>query len=136
VAADSRSLSWGEGKAGDRAVLQPLLLWRQVHAVPHPMHLDRKLAGLGWLNAIATGQLVHMLDQNINRHFHVDTVALPAMSPKLFGTAAYTLLGRRPASRIRIFPRNFLVAKVSFPILGIEFVRFHKMLIYLLAMPC
>ncbi len=72
------------------------------------MHLDRKLAGLGWLNAITAGQLVHMLDQNINRHFHLDTVALPAMSPKLFGTAAYTLLGRRPASRIRIFPGNFL----------------------------
>jgi hypothetical protein len=108
VAADSRSLSWGEGKARDRAVLQPLLLWRQVHAVPHLMHLYRKLAGLGWLNAIAAGQLVHMLDQNINRHFHVDTVALPAMGPKLFGTAAHTLLGRRPASRIRIFPGNFL----------------------------
>jgi hypothetical protein len=79
-------------------VLLPLLLRSQGQAVQRPMHLVRKLAGPGWLNAVAAKQLIHMQDQITNRRFLVDTGAsygiiphhssLPATGPKLFGAAA------------------------------------------------
>jgi hypothetical protein len=65
--------------------------------MPGSLHLVGKLGDPGWLNAVATGQLIHMLDQITNRRFLVDTGAsysilahcssLPATGPKLFGKA-------------------------------------------------
>ncbi len=39
------------------------------------LYLVRKLGGPGRLNAVAAGQLIHMLDQVSNRRFLVDTGA-------------------------------------------------------------
>jgi hypothetical protein len=65
--------------------------------VPCPLHLVRKLAGPGQINALAAGQLIHMQDEISNGHFLLDTGAsysilphcssLPAPSLKLFGPA-------------------------------------------------
>jgi hypothetical protein len=62
-----------------------------------PLHLVGKIAGLGQLNAVAAGQLIHMQNQITNSHFLMDTGAsysiiphrssLPATGPKLFGPA-------------------------------------------------
>jgi hypothetical protein len=62
-------------------------------AVRRPLQLVGKLAGPGWINAVAAGQLIQMLDQNINRRFMVNTgvsnsillhqSSLPVMGPKL-----------------------------------------------------
>jgi hypothetical protein len=86
------------------------------------LYLVGKLVGPGRLNAVAAGQLIHMLDQISKRRFLVDTGAsysilphrssLPASGPKLFGPAG------RPIpcwgdclvqlkTRIRIFLGNF-----------------------------
>jgi hypothetical protein len=61
------------------------------------LYLVGKLSGPGRLNAVAAGQLIHMLDHISNRHFLVDTGAsyrilphcssLPATGQKLFGPA-------------------------------------------------
>ncbi len=61
------------------------------------LYLVGKLGGPGRLNAVAAGQLIHMLDQIFNRRFLVDTGAsysilphcssLPAMGPNLYGPA-------------------------------------------------
>jgi hypothetical protein len=61
------------------------------------LYLVGKLGGLGRLNAVATGQLIHVLDQISNRRFLMDTGAsysilphhssLPPSGPKLFGPA-------------------------------------------------
>jgi hypothetical protein len=65
--------------------------------MPGSLQLVGKLSGPGRLNAVAAGQLIHMVDQITNRRFLVDTGAsysifphrssLPAMGPKLFGPA-------------------------------------------------
>ncbi len=65
--------------------------------MPGSLHLVRKLGGQGRLNAVAAGQLIHMLDQISNRRFLVDIGAsysilphrssMPAAVPKLFGPA-------------------------------------------------
>ncbi len=65
--------------------------------MPWPLHLVWKLAGLGPLNAVAAGQLIHMQDLITNRRFLVDTGAsysiipncssLPAMGQKLLDPA-------------------------------------------------
>ncbi len=75
----------------------PLLLQSQGKVMPGSLHLVRKLGAPGRLNAIAAGELIHMLDQISNRRFLVDTGAsysilphrssLPAADPKLFGPA-------------------------------------------------
>ncbi len=86
------------GQVGDWTVFQPFLLWSQGHQdMPGSLHLVGKLGGWGQLNAVAAGQLIHMLDQISNRHFLVDTSAsysilphrssLPAMGPTLLRQA-------------------------------------------------
>jgi hypothetical protein len=85
-----------------------------------------------------------MLDQVSNRHFLVDTGAsysilphvssLPASCPKLYGPAGQPLpcWGERLV-QLRFqdldFSWKFLVANVAFPILGVDFLRAHKLLI-------
>jgi hypothetical protein len=61
------------------------------------LYLVGKLSSPGRLNAVAAGQLIHMLDHISNRRFLVDTGAsysilphrssLPATGQKLFGPA-------------------------------------------------
>ncbi len=109
-----------------------------------PLHLVGKLSGPGRLNAVAAGQLIHMLDQVSNRRFLVDTGAsysilphrssLPASGPKLYGPACQpiTCWGERLVQlkfQDLNFSWNFLLADVAFPILGVDFLRAHKLLI-------
>jgi hypothetical protein len=109
-----------------------------------PLHLVGKLGGPGRLNAVAAGQLIHMLDQISNRHFLVDTGAscsiqphrssLPASSLELFGPAGQPIpcWGDR-LMQLRFqdqdFSWKFLLADVASPILGVDFLRAHKLLI-------
>ena len=85
-----------------------------------------------------------MLDQVSNRRFLVDTGAsysilphrssLPASGPKLFGPAGQPIpcWGER-LLQLRFqdldFEWKFLLADVAFPILGVDFLRAHKLLI-------
>jgi hypothetical protein len=48
--------------------------------MPGSLDLVGKLNGPGRLNAVAAGQLIHMLDQISNRRFLVDTGASRASS--------------------------------------------------------
>jgi hypothetical protein len=109
-----------------------------------PLHLVGKLGGPGRLNAVAAGQLIHMLNQVSNRRFLVDTGAsysilphrssLPASGPKLYGPAGQPIpcWGERLV-QLRFqdldFSWKFLLADVAFPILGVDFLRAHKLLI-------
>ncbi len=78
-------------------MFQPLLLRNQGQEVRGSLYLVGKLGSPGQLNAVAAGQLIHMLDQISNRRFLVDTGAsysilphrssLPASGPKLYGPA-------------------------------------------------
>jgi hypothetical protein len=85
-----------------------------------------------------------MLDQVSNRRFLVDTGAsysilphrssLPASGPTLYGPAGQSIpcWGERLV-RLRFqdlnFNWKFLLADVAFPILGVDFLRAHKLLI-------
>ncbi len=108
------------------------------------LHLVGKLDILGRLNAVAAGQLIHMLNQIFNRRFLVDTAAsysilphrssLPATGPKLFGPAGQLIpcWGDRLVQlrfQDQDFSWKFLLADVAFPIFGVDFLRAHKLLI-------
>ncbi len=108
------------------------------------LYLVGKLGGPGRLNAVAAGQLIHMLDQVSNRRFLVDTGAsysiLPHLSsllasgPKLYGPAGQPIpyWGDRLVTlrfQDQDFSWKFLLADVAFPILDVDFLRAHKLLI-------
>ncbi len=108
------------------------------------LYLVGKLGGPGWLNAVAAGQLIHMLDQVSKRRFLVDTGAsysilphrssLPASGPKLYGPAGQPIpcwVDRLVTLKFQDqdFSWKFLLADVAFPILGVDFLRAHKLLI-------
>jgi hypothetical protein len=112
--------------------------------VPGSLHLVGKLGGPGRLNAVAAGQLIHMLDQISNRRFLVDNGAsysilphrssLPATGPMLFGPAGQLIpcWGDRLVQlrfQDQDFSWRFLLEDVAFPILGVDFLRAHKLLI-------
>ncbi len=86
------------------------------------LHLVGKLGSPGQLNAVAAGQLIHMLDQISNRRFLVDTGAsysilphrssLPASGRSCLARLVSLFLAGEIAwcncdSRIRIFLGNF-----------------------------
>jgi hypothetical protein len=115
----------------------------QGQEVPRSLHLVGKLAGPGQLNSVATGQQIHMQYQISNRRFLMDTSAsysilshcssLPATGLKLFGPAGQLI----PCYGDRLmqllfqdldFSWKFLLADVAFPMLGVIFFRFHKLL--------
>jgi hypothetical protein len=85
-----------------------------------------------------------MLDQVFNRRFLVDTGAsysilphcssLPASGPKLYGPAGQHIScwGDHLVTlqfQDQDFSWKFLLANVAFPILGVDFLRAHKLLI-------
>jgi hypothetical protein len=98
----------------------------------------------GRINAVAPGRLVHIVDETSQRRFLVDTGAaysiFPYSSPgKLSGprlTGADGLhipcWGERRLSLTfhgRLFVWLFLLAKVQFPIIGVDFLRHFKLLV-------
>ncbi len=102
----------------------------------HPsMCLDGKLGSPARLNAVAAGQLAHMLDLSSGRRFLVDTGSsfsiLPfsssslATGPFLTGPAGEGIpcWGETPLSVNfggELFQWTFLKAAVTFPILGVD----------------
>jgi hypothetical protein len=95
-----------------------------------------KLASWGWLNTVTPSPLVHIENQLAKRRFLVDTGAsfsiYPFSSkaaptgPTLFGSAGKLILcwGEKSISmqfNNRKFTWTFLLAAVSFPIIGVDF---------------
>ncbi len=118
-------------------MLPPLLLRSQAKDMPASLQLVGKLGGPGRLNAVTAGQLIHMLGQTSNRRFLVDTSAsysilphcssLPATGPKLIPCWGDLLMQLR--FQDQDFSWKFLLADVAFPILGVDFLSAHKLLI-------
>jgi hypothetical protein len=112
--------------------------------MPGSLHLVGKLGGPGRLNAVTARQQIHKLDQISNRRFLVDTSAsysilphrssLPATGLKLFGPAGQLIpcWGDRQVQlqfQDQDFSWKFILADVAFTILGVDFLRAHKLLI-------
>jgi len=106
--------------------------------------LAGKLAGRGSLNAVAPGKLVHIMDDISNRRFLVDTGASfsifphhsssPASGPSLTGPGGQPIKcwGERRLSLLlhgRRFEWTFLLAAVTFPIIGVDFLIHHCLLV-------
>jgi predicted aspartyl protease len=103
-----------------------------------------KLVRLGRLNAVVPGQLLHVTDRSSQRRFLVDTGAsysiLPYRSadipsgPPLMGPDGTSIpcWGRRRVQLEfgrRRFTWDFLLAAVSFPIIGVDFLKHFKILV-------
>ncbi len=97
-----------------------------------------KLGCQGRLNAVIPGSLVHIVDQLSNRRFLVDTgasysifphsSAAPPSDPKLRGAAGQLIpcWGEKTINlsfQGKRFTWTFLLAAVSFPIIGVDFLR-------------
>ena len=67
-------------------LLLPLELRGEGHQVQWPVQLGGKLAHWGFLNAVTSGRLVHVLDQISNSRFLVDTGASYSISLSLVST--------------------------------------------------
>ena len=108
-----------------------------------PLHVG-KLDRQGRLNAVVPGSLVHIVDQLSNRRFLVDTGAsysiFPHTSsaapsgPKLRGAAGQLIpcWGEKTfdlSFQGRRFSWTFLLAAVSFPIIGVDFLRHFKLMV-------
>jgi hypothetical protein len=103
-----------------------------------------KLDRQGRLNAVVPGSLVHIVNQLSNRRFLVDTGASYSIFPH---TSAATPSGPRlrgAAGQLipcwgektfdlsfqgRQFSWTFLLAAVSFPIIGVDFLRHFKLMV-------
>jgi hypothetical protein len=103
-----------------------------------------KLIRRGRLNAVVPGQLLHVTDRSTQRRFLVDTGAsysiLPYRSadipsgPPLMGPDGTSIpcWGRRRVQLEfgrRRFVWDFLLAAVSFPIIGVDFLKHFKLLV-------
>jgi hypothetical protein len=127
------------GGGGGGSGQQHFCFGAKAREMPSSLNLVRKLGGPGRLNANAAGQLIHMLDQISNRSFLVDTGASYSILPPCRGSqavwpgrSAHSLLGRPPGAAVipgSVFSWKFLLADVAFPILVVDFLRTHKLLI-------
>ncbi len=106
--------------------------------MPAALHLAGKLEAPGRLNAVAPGQLVHVTCQLSSRRFLLDTGAaysmLPhhspavATGPRITGPSGSVIPCWGELSlNVMFFGRKyswtFLLAAVSFPIIGIDFLK-------------
>jgi hypothetical protein len=111
--------------------------------VRHPLLLG-KLGRQGRLNAVVPGSLDHIVDQLSNRCFLIGTGAsfsiFPHNSsaspsgPNLRGTAGQLILcwGEKTLTLLlhgRHFTWSFLLAVVSFPIIGVDFLRHFQLMV-------
>jgi len=108
-----------------------------------PLYLEGKLATPARLNAVAAGVLVHVQCQLSGRRYLVDTGATfslvphsstlpPARQPRLIGPSGTPIRcwgEERLQLRIggRLFMWTFLKAEVTFPILGVDFLRANRL---------
>ena len=103
-----------------------------------------KLGVRGLVNAVAPGQLVYVTDQLSNRRFLVDTGAafsiLPHHSsvqpsgPSLIGPNGLPIAcwGDKPVQLVLdgcCFQWTFLLATIQFPIIGVNFIPAHHLLV-------
>jgi hypothetical protein len=108
------------------------------------VQLGGKLTHRGFLNAVTPGRLVHVLDQLSNMRFLVDTGASysifphssssPPTSPLLAGPSGTSIpcWGEKEFTLSfsgRLFKWTLLLADVKFPILGVDFLRHHRLLV-------
>ncbi len=108
------------------------------------LRLSGKLVARGCLNAVAPGPLVHIIDQLMGRRFLIDTGASysifphrstsPPSGPLLTGASGQRIpcWGKRAVQldfHGRQFEWTFLLADVTFPIIGVNFLRSHKLLV-------
>jgi hypothetical protein len=97
----------------------------------------------GRINAVAPGRLVHIVDETSQRRFLVDTGATYSIfpysspgkqsGPRLTGADGLHIpcWGERRLSLTlhgHLFVWLFLLAKVQFPIIGVDFLRHFKLL--------
>ena len=109
-----------------------------------PLQLAGKLGVRGLINVVAPGQLVYITDQLTNRCFLVDTGAafsiLPHHSsvtppgPALAGPNGCPIAswGDKPVQLVldgQQFQWTFLLAAVQCPIIGVNFIRAHHLLV-------
>ena len=124
-------------------MLQALAVRRGGSQLPGPLQLG-KLSCRGSLNAVTPGQLVFIADQFENRRYLVDTGAafsiLPHSSPAVPrgpalsgpGGASIACWGEKHCTVSfggEQYEWNFLLAAVSFPILGIDFLKHYGLLV-------
>ena len=122
----------------------PLVLGREGPELCGRLRLAGKLGVRGLVNTVPPGQLMHVTDQLSNRHFLVDTGAafsiLPHHSsvrpsgPRLIGPDGLPIAcwGDKPVQLVldgRRYQWIFLLAAVQFPIIGIDFIRAHLLLV-------
>jgi hypothetical protein len=103
-----------------------------------------KLVCQGRINAVAPGHLVHIVDESTQRRFLVDTGAAYSIfpfsssgkqsGPRLRGADGLHIpcWGERRLSLVfhgRRFEWPFLLARVQFPIIGVDFLRRNKLLV-------
>jgi len=103
-----------------------------------------KLECQGRLNAIVPGSLVHIVDQISNRRFLIDTGAsysifphkssAPPSGPRLKGAAGQFIpsWGEKAVTLSfhgKKFKWTFLLAAVSFPIIGVDFLRHYQLMV-------
>jgi hypothetical protein len=115
----------------------------KVTKVRGPLHVG-KLDRQGLLNAVVPGSLVHIINQLSNRRFLIDTGAsysifphhssATASGPSLRGAAGRPIpcWGERTRDLSfhgRKFSWTFLLAAVSFPIIGVDFLRHHQLMV-------
>ncbi len=108
------------------------------------MQLGGKLTQRGFLNAVTPRRLVHVLDQLSNRRFLVDTGASysifphssssPPTGPLLAGPSGTSIpcWGEKEFTLSfsgNLFKWTLLLADVKFPILGVDFLRHHRLLV-------
>ena len=106
--------------------------------------LAGKLGRRGRINAVAPGRLVHIVDESSKRRFLVDTGAAYSIypfsssgrqsGPHLTGADGLHIpcWGERRLSLVfhgRRFEWPFLLAKVQFPIIGVDFLRHFRLLV-------
>jgi hypothetical protein len=108
------------------------------------MQLNGKLTTPAQLNTIAAGMLVHITDQLTGRRYLVDTGAsfslvphqsrAPTCEPRLVGPngAAINCWGETTLQlrfSNRTFQWRFMHAAITFPILGVDFLRANNLLV-------
>jgi hypothetical protein len=117
-------------------VFFPLEVWRQGQPLRNTLQLAGKLVSRGTVGAVFPGKLLHLQDTVSQRRFLVDTGASysilphtstsPVEGPNLTGPSgtAIRCWGERKLSLSfdgRPFTWTFLLADVSFAILGVDF---------------
>ena len=121
-----------------------LVLGRQGTQLCVPLWLAGKLGVRGLVNAVAPGQLVYITDQLSQRRFLVDTGAAYSIrphhssgqptGPPLAGPDGHPLAcwGDKPVQLVLDglhFQRTFLLAAVQCPIIGVNFLHAHQLLV-------